>query len=36
MYEHSMVSSNGVRKNLVSVNEEKDLGVIICEDLKSN
>ena len=29
-----MVSTDGVRKTLQSVNEERDLGVIICDDLK--
>ena len=29
-----MVSTDGVKKTLQSVNEEKDLGVIICDDLK--
>ena len=32
--EYSMVSTDGARKTLQSVNEEKDLGVIICDDLK--
>ena len=32
--EYSMISTDGARKTLQSVNEEKDLGVIICDDLK--